>query len=128
MQASRALRNVLQKCTYLPALQALLSQAPPEILENVVGQFAKILPGDAKARKQFVTSGGLKKVRPADGRWCSRACRRDATPSDNTWGQIQEIRAEPGTELADAIVTINECFPEEIVRYYSPGPTLPPAA
>jgi 3-methyladenine DNA glycosylase AlkD len=94
-KASRALRNVLQKCTYLPALQALLSQAPPEILENVVGQFAKILPSDAKARKQFVTSGGLKK--------------------------IQEIQAEPGSELADAILTINECFPEEIVRYYSPG-------
>eukprot|EP00730_Choanoeca_flexa_P019618 TRINITY_DN9591_c0_g1_i3.p1 TRINITY_DN9591_c0_g1~~TRINITY_DN9591_c0_g1_i3.p1 ORF type:complete len:538 (+),score=125.89 TRINITY_DN9591_c0_g1_i3:37-1614(+) len=94
-KASRALRNVLQKCTYLPALQSLLSQAPAEILENVVGQFAKILPTDAKARKQFVTSGGLKK--------------------------IQEIKTEPESELADAILTINECFPEEIVRYYSPG-------
>merc|ERR1712146_694126 len=62
---------------------------------NVVGQFAKILPSDAKARKQFVTSGGLKK--------------------------IQEIKADPETELGDAIMTINECFPEEIVRYYSPG-------
>ncbi len=65
------------------------------MLENVVGQFAKILPSDPKARRQFVTSGGLKKV--------------------------QEIRAEPGTELGDAIKAINECFPEEIVRYYSPG-------
>lgn len=86
---------MLQKCTYLPALQSLLSQAPAEILENVVGQFAKILPADAKARKQFVTSGGLKK--------------------------IQEIKTEPDSELAEAVLTINECFPEEIVRYYSPG-------
>ena len=35
--------------------------------------------------------------------------------------QIQEIKADPESELADAILTINECFPEEIVRYYSPG-------
>ena len=43
---------------------ALLADAPPSVLENVVAQFAKILPSDAKARKQFVTSGGLKKVGP----------------------------------------------------------------
>eukprot|EP00049_Salpingoeca_infusionum_P009277 m.153437 g.153437 ORF g.153437 m.153437 type:complete len:512 (+) comp14291_c0_seq1:264-1799(+) len=94
-KASRALKNILQKCTHMPALQALLSEAPPSILENVVSQFAKILPGDPKARKQFVTSGGLKK--------------------------IQEIKTEEGSDLSEAILTINECFPEEIVRYYSPG-------
>ncbi|EGD76596.1 sperm associated antigen 6 [Salpingoeca rosetta] len=94
-KASRALKNILQKCTHMPALQALLADAPPSVLENVVAQFAKILPSDAKARKQFVTSGGLKK--------------------------IQEIQAEEGSDLSEAILTINECFPEEIVRYYSPG-------
>jgi hypothetical protein len=26
-----------------------------------------------------------------------------------------------GSKLAEAIRTINECYPEEIVRYYSPG-------
>lgn len=45
-----------------PSFSALLADAPPSVLENVVAQFAKILPSDAKARKQFVTSGGLKKV------------------------------------------------------------------
>jgi hypothetical protein len=56
----------------------------------------------------FVTSGGLKK--------------------------IQEIRSEPGSALQEHIHEINKvsqkriasfnlfkCFPEEIVRYYSPG-------
>ena len=35
--------------------------------------------------------------------------------------QIQEIQAEEGSDLSEAINTINECFPEEIVRYHSPG-------
>lgn len=50
----------------------------------------QILPNDAKARRLFVTSGGLKK--------------------------IQEIQAEPGTTLSEYITIINCCFPEEIVR------------
>lgn len=60
---------------------------------NVV--FFQVLPHDSKARRIFVTSGGLKKV--------------------------QEIKAEPGSILHEYINTINNCFPEEIVRYYSPG-------
>lgn len=50
----------------------------------------QILPNDARARRLFVTSGGLKKV--------------------------QEIQAEPGTTLSEYITIINCCFPEEIVR------------
>lgn len=50
----------------------------------------QILPNDPKARRLFVTSGGLKKV--------------------------QEIQAEPGTTLSEYITIINCCFPEEIVR------------
>lgn len=53
----------------------------------------QILPTDAKARRLFVTSGGLKKV--------------------------QEIHAEPGTTLSEYITIINCCFPEEIVRLLS---------
>lgn len=49
-----------------------------------------MLPHDSKARRLFVTSGGLKKV--------------------------QEIDAEPGSALQESINTINSCFPEEIVR------------
>jgi hypothetical protein len=50
----------------------------------------KVLPHDSKARRLFVTSGGLKKV--------------------------QEIKAEPGSLLQEYINSINNCYPEEIVR------------
>ena len=91
MQAKRALKNILQKCIHLPALEPLLHDAPPNILKHVVGQFSKVLPHDPHARRLFVTSGGLKKV--------------------------QEIKAEPGSALHEYINIINNCFPEEIVRY-----------
>ncbi|KAJ3618000.1 hypothetical protein MTP99_006037 [Tenebrio molitor] len=54
-----------------------------------------ILPHDPKARRLFVTTGGLKRM--------------------------QYIEAQPGTTLMEYISIINSCFPEEIVRYYSPG-------
>jgi hypothetical protein len=95
IKAKKALKNILQKCVHLPALEPLLHDAPPNILKHVVAQFSKVLPHDSKARRLFVTSGGLKK--------------------------IQEIKAEPGSVLAEYINTINNCYPEEIVKYYSPG-------
>ncbi|XP_030612025.1 sperm-associated antigen 6-like [Archocentrus centrarchus] len=94
-KSKRALKNILQKCNYLPGLEPLLYDAPSHILKHVVCQFSKVLPHDNKARRLFVTSGGLKKV--------------------------QEIEAEPGSALQEYINAINSCFPEEIVRYYSPG-------
>ena len=54
-----------------------------------------VLPNNAKARKLFVTTGGLKKV--------------------------QEIKADPTSQLAEYITIINNSFPPEIVKYYSPG-------
>jgi hypothetical protein len=62
LKSKRALKNILSHCTHLPALEPLLHSAPPNILKHVVGQFAKVLPHDPKARRLFVTSGGLKKV------------------------------------------------------------------
>ena len=90
LQSKKALKNILQKCVHLPALEPLLHDAPPNILKHVVGQFSKVLPHDSKARRLFVTSAGLKK--------------------------IQEIKAEPGSALAEYINTINNCYPEEIVK------------
>ncbi|KAH0627511.1 hypothetical protein JD844_003297 [Phrynosoma platyrhinos] len=89
VKTKKALKNILQKCTHLPALEPLLHDAPPNILKHVVGQFSKVLPHDSKARRLFVTSGGLKKV--------------------------QEIKAEAGSLLQEYINTINNCYPEEIV-------------
>ncbi|XP_028289367.1 sperm-associated antigen 6 [Parambassis ranga] len=94
-KSKKALKSILQKCTDVPLLEPLLYEAPSNILKHVVCQFSKVLPKDSKARRLFVTSGGLKKV--------------------------QEIDAEAGSPLQEYINAINGCFPEEIVRYYSPG-------
>jgi len=95
MKSKTALKKILQKCVYLPSLEPLLHDAPSNILKHVVAQYSKVLPNDPQARRLFVTSGGLKKV--------------------------QEIETESGTPLEEHIRAINNCFPEEIVRYYSPG-------
>ena len=46
-KAKKALKNILQKCVHLPALQPLLQDAPANILKHVVGQFSKV--GGARA-------------------------------------------------------------------------------
>jgi len=61
-KAKKALKNLLQKCVYLPVLEPLLHEAPPNILKHVVAQFSKVLPPDPKARRLFVTRCGFKKV------------------------------------------------------------------
>ncbi|XP_053988925.1 sperm-associated antigen 6-like isoform X2 [Hylaeus volcanicus] len=94
-KCNTTLKQILQRCMYIEALEPLLHDSPPNILKYVLGQFSKVLPNDARARRLFVTSGGLKKV--------------------------QEIQADPGSTLLEYIQIINCCFPEEIVRYYSPG-------
>ncbi|XP_023030020.2 uncharacterized protein [Leptinotarsa decemlineata] len=94
-KCKNALKLCLQKCLLLTALEPLLYTAPSSILKYVLGQYSKVLPQDPKARRLFVTTGGLKKV--------------------------QMIDAQPGTTLYEYITVINSCFPEEIVRYYSPG-------
>ncbi|XP_034831081.1 sperm-associated antigen 6-like [Maniola hyperantus] len=94
-RASCALKQSLQCCLHRPALEPLLHAAPACILKYVLAQYAKILPNDARARRLFVTTGALKRV--------------------------QEIDTVPGTSLKEYINIINSCFPEEIVRYYSPG-------
>ena len=90
-EAKRA-QAVIQKCVHLPALEPLLD-APENILKYVVNQFAKVLP-DVAARRSFVTSGGQK---------------------------ILELQPEPGSKLGDFVRAITECYPKEIVDYYSPN-------
>lgn len=93
-KCKHALKYIIQKCTHLPALQPLLNEAPPEIMKYIVAQYAKILPGDVNARKEFVAKNGLQR--------------------------IQELNAEPGSTLRAAVDAVNACYPPEVVKYYSP--------
>lgn len=79
----------------MEALEPLLQIAPSSILKHAVAQFSKVLPHDSTARRWFVASGGLKK--------------------------IQELKDDNEGLLSVYINTINSCFPEEVVRYFSPG-------
>ncbi|KAJ3221388.1 Sperm-associated antigen 6 [Clydaea vesicula] len=108
-KTKRALKCILEKTLNLEALEPMLNQStPPSILKYVVGQFAKILPHDVSARKVFVTSGSLQRLQEI----ASNYSRGD---SGVLGGQLS------GTKMGEYIRTINECYPEEIVRYYSPG-------
>lgn len=94
-KSKRALKSVIQKCLYLDALNPLLQEnAPENILKYVVKQYAKVLPNDIEAKKKFVTSKGLAK--------------------------LQKIKTED-EDLQETIKLINSCYPEEVVRYYSPN-------
>ena len=53
-KAKKALKNIIQMCTYLPALEPLLQLAPNNILQFVCCQFAKVLPQNLEAKKTFV--------------------------------------------------------------------------
>lgn len=41
-QSKKAIKTILQKCTYLPAFEPFLYDAPPNIRKHVVGQFSKL--------------------------------------------------------------------------------------
>ncbi|ORY23189.1 ARM repeat-containing protein [Rhizoclosmatium globosum] len=110
-KTKRALKCILEKTLYLDALEPLLQPSTPfNVLKYVVGQFAKILPNDVAARRAFVTSGGLQRVQEI-------AAGLGSATGPNA-GQINILN---GTKMGEFIRTINECYPEEIVRYYSPG-------
>lgn len=42
VKSKKAIKNIIQKCTYLPALEPFLYDAPPNILKYVAGQFSKV--------------------------------------------------------------------------------------
>jgi 3-methyladenine DNA glycosylase AlkD len=94
-KCKRSLKSVIQKCTYLDALNPLLQEnAPENILKHVVKQYSKVLARDVEAKKKFVTTKGL--------------------------ARLQKIRTED-EEFQETIKLINTFYPEEVVRYYSPN-------
>jgi hypothetical protein len=67
--------------------------APP--LSCVILQVGKVLANDPAGRSQFVHSGGL--------------------------AAVQQMAEAPDSKLKEAVDIINSCYPEEVVRYYSPS-------
>lgn len=92
----RALKSIIGKLTHLPALDALVHRNLPEgVMKMVLEQVGKVLANDPSGRAQFVHSGGL--------------------------AAVQQMAEAPGSKLKEAVEIINSCYPEEIVKYYSPS-------
>ncbi|MCO5589299.1 hypothetical protein L7F22_043265 [Adiantum nelumboides] len=96
-KCQRALKAIISSLTLVPALDSLLQgpRIPDDITSVLIAQLAKVLLTDSDARTQFVTSGGLEK--------------------------LQRLPVEEGSKLKQMVDSINACYPEEIVQYYSPG-------
>jgi len=97
-KCKRGLKAIVEKLTDMAALDALVQEAelPESIVRAVLAQISKVLPNDTTtARSEFVTSGGFAKV--------------------------QQLDAAAGSKLKEFVDVINSCYPEEIVKYYSPG-------
>ena len=94
LKCKRALKGVLVKCTDAQALAPLLKEQSAKIQKYVLQQYAAILPNDPGARKAFMQHGLLQRV--------------------------QEIKASAEPKLLESIARINNCFPEDAVKYSDP--------
>jgi len=95
-KCKRALKAIVAKLTHLPALDELVQKDLPEgVMRMVLEQIGKVLTNDPSGRSQFVHSGGL--------------------------ATVQQLGEASGSKLKEAVEVINSNFPEEIVKYYSPG-------
>jgi hypothetical protein len=95
IKSKKAIRSVVQQCHEMEHLRLMLETAPEKILKTVVAQIAIVLKGNAGAKKEFAEKGGLKK--------------------------LQEIKVPAEKPLHSSINEINNMYPQEVVRHYSPG-------
>lgn len=102
----KTMKWILANTLSLNSLEPLLViDTPFAILKPVILQLSKILPNDIKSRKAFVTSGSLKVLQEISQKYISK------DPTDPSYY----------SKIAENIRKINECYPEEIIKYYSPG-------
>ena len=102
-KSKRALKCIVEKTLTFEALEPmLLVSTPLPILKSVILQFSKILPNDVGMRRQFVTSGALQRLQEV-----ASLAKKDPESAS--------------AQLDDLVNTINKCFPDEVIKYYSPG-------
>jgi hypothetical protein len=75
-----------------------------------VQQFAKVLPNNPAARKSFVQSRGLARI---------QELKQNESGSLSSYGG--GANGEQHAKLQEYIATINSCYPQEIVQFYSPN-------
>ena len=93
-KSKKALKNIIDQCPSLSALEPLLQVAPEKILSHIINQYVKHLKDNLNEKILFVQNGGLQK--------------------------LQELKVKCSDYVKEKIDFINGLYPEEIVRYYSP--------
>ena len=140
-KSKTALKKILEKCVYLPALEPLLHDAPSNILQHVVAQYRRVSIIEPTLGSIIVLHVRSRYVLTIWNRLNSKVLPNDPAArrlfvTSGGLKKVQEIKTEPDSALAEYIREINTCFPEgrtqftrnrvqshfsEIVRYYSPG-------
>ncbi|XP_068081198.1 sperm-associated antigen 6 [Anabrus simplex] len=95
IKSKEAVKLAITQCSEVEDLDVLFRDVSPVIMKYLVRQFSKILPHDLEGRRKFVTLGCLRR--------------------------LQHYPVDEKSKVKEYINIINGCFPEEIVRYYSPG-------
>ena len=119
-KSKKALKAIIQNTTDIKALDPILQLSTPlVVLKNMMAQNAKILPNDVESRKFMVTSGGLSRVQLIAAQYATTPGQNVPQPASDA--SQEDKRAYHCSKLAQSIAKVNSCFPEDIVRYYSPG-------
>jgi hypothetical protein len=127
-KSKRALKAILAKCTHLQALQPLLRDSPVKVQKYVLRQFAQLLPHDVEARRAFVQVSFYPFLFPL---FFVFFLFSPQVPSviltfsilllqSGGLQFLQELNETVGGKLTEFIVQINNCYPPEVVEYYSP--------
>ncbi|ORX84539.1 ARM repeat-containing protein, partial [Anaeromyces robustus] len=128
IKTKRAMKAIILKILNIELLDPLLEVDTPYcVLKHLVAQYAKLLPYDIASRRAFVISSGLAKIQQIAMKYAPQLISADLAASnkskvneeDNHYAD--EASSTNNSKLAEAIRTINSCYPEEIVHYYSPG-------
>ena len=130
-KSKRALKAILAKCTHLQALQPLLRDSPVKVQKYVLRQFAQLLPHDVEARRAFVQVSAVPHHSPSKMSSLPSPPLPLSPPSfthpspflfHQSGGLqfLQELNETVGGKLTEFIVQINNCYPPEVVEYYSP--------
>ncbi|OUM58095.1 hypothetical protein PIROE2DRAFT_16724, partial [Piromyces sp. E2] len=128
VKTKRAMKAIILKILNIELLDPLLEVDTPYcILKHLVAQYAKLLPYDISSRRAFVISSGLAKIQQIAMKYTPQLISNDLSGgnksklNDDDGRYMDESVSTNNSKLADAIRTINSCYPEEIVHYYSPG-------
>jgi hypothetical protein len=89
-----SMKLIIENCEELTALEPLITTSKGSILRKVLSRIIALLSKNPKVRAPFVQSGGFRAV--------------------------QMLQVEDDEKLKELVDAINDCYPDQAVRAYSP--------